>query len=845
MELDDLYHVKTEQNPADCGTRPGKVKISDVGPDSRWENGDSWMKLDIADAVDTGVLKPASELRVSKDIEKEFNDGLRFGDKDDLVTSGHPAQTVNVVKEARVTKIQERADFSNYLILPTKFRFPASVRIYGYVLKFVNKARKGRKMAGELLMESRLWFAVFSCDVTTTQSNCMKVMTIEKQESDKLSQTRVLGHFAIKKLVFANTQHQELLLSDRELHQALLYLFRKGSQEVKKFVSKKVISKIAHEVDGILLSKGRLIDGLNFKDTGELGDINLGSLGVKVNIPVLDRWSPLSYSIAQHVHWSVGRHKGMETTNRLSLENVSIIQGMTMYREIADECIRCHIKRKRFVEVPMGPVAQEQLIIAPSFYITMLDLFAPVKSYVPGYERETRTRTCLESKLHIMVAVCVTTKIVNLQVLEAKSAAAIMDGFTRLSCEVGIPSMVHVDQDSGALAGFQSAELDYRDLQHQLWTQFGISFTTCPVGGHDQHGLVEAVIKSIQETFADCGLSNSRIHATGWQTFCKLAENAFNNLPLGYSYGRCQDNTELLKILTPNMLRVGRINSRALQGPIRLPVNKKELMEQVELTYQGWFKVFKENVVPRLIHQPKWFKKEKDLKEGDLVYFQKKESALDSAWTVGQVDQIIASRDGLIRRAIVKYFNAGEKQPRLSDRSVRKLVKLWSIDEACLFDDLTELQRRVDNTAVDGQQVPQQEDHESDVPQGAPEPDNDESTVDSVGTNGVQGNNCYSGTSASFAVGGYSFCMTLTALAGYYAGSAIPRYIAGPTFITLDGCKLDLAAVSVSCDLHPLVVQQVEASHDDVPGQVDDEVDHASDLDTLHKVMVSTGFYLD
>ena len=108
MELDDLYHVKTEQNPADCGTRPGKVKISDVGPDSRWENGDSWMKLDIADAVDTGVLKPASELRVSKDIEKEFNDGLRFGDKDDLVTSGHPAQTVNVVKEARVTKIKEK-----------------------------------------------------------------------------------------------------------------------------------------------------------------------------------------------------------------------------------------------------------------------------------------------------------------------------------------------------------------------------------------------------------------------------------------------------------------------------------------------------------------------------------------------------------------------------------------------------------------------------------------------------------------------------------------------------------------------------------------------------------------
>ena len=47
-ELDDIYHVGTEFNPADCGTRPSKVKLSDIGPDSRWENGDQWMKLDIA-----------------------------------------------------------------------------------------------------------------------------------------------------------------------------------------------------------------------------------------------------------------------------------------------------------------------------------------------------------------------------------------------------------------------------------------------------------------------------------------------------------------------------------------------------------------------------------------------------------------------------------------------------------------------------------------------------------------------------------------------------------------------------------------------------------------------------
>ena len=33
-ELSQLYHVDTEHNPADLGTCPSKVKLTDVGPDS-------------------------------------------------------------------------------------------------------------------------------------------------------------------------------------------------------------------------------------------------------------------------------------------------------------------------------------------------------------------------------------------------------------------------------------------------------------------------------------------------------------------------------------------------------------------------------------------------------------------------------------------------------------------------------------------------------------------------------------------------------------------------------------------------------------------------------------------
>ena len=44
--------------------------------------------------------------------------------------------------------------------------------------------------------------------------------------------------------------------------------------------------------------------------------------------------------------------------------------------------------------------------------------------------------------------------------------------------------------------------------------------------------------------------------------------------------------------------------------------------------------------------QPKWFKMERDLHEGDVVLFQKKNSVLEHGWTFGIVDQLIVGRDG-------------------------------------------------------------------------------------------------------------------------------------------------------------------------------------------------------
>ena len=260
------------------------------------------------------------------------------------------------------------------------------------------------------------------------------------------------------------------------------------------------------------------------------------------------------------------------------------------------------------------------------------------------------------------------------------------------------------------------------------------------------HGQVERVIKSVQESFKDSGLLSGRYHATGLQTMCKIVENQYNNLPLGYHFARDQDNGPLLKMICPNHLRVGRMNKRALDGPVRLPKNKMEMLKTVEEVYQAWFRLWRDTCVPKLMFKPKWFKTDRDLLVGDLVYFVKKDGALDNKWIIGMVESVDRGRDGVIRKATIKYCNSSEQRlslkkgereddstyPRYTERAVRKLVKIFSLEETSLANDLAELDKKEKETEVDRRPEVQSADDNAEVPEET-ENGGTQSAVDSSG----------------------------------------------------------------------------------------------------------------
>ena len=506
-------------------------------------------------------------------------------------------------------------------------------------------------------------------------------------------------------------------VSDEDIAQALHYWYRKGTEEVKKFNGKDFISKLAIEKDGILLCRSRIMDGQRFIIAS---DLDPSKLGMEVNLnlmtPVLDRYSPISYSIAKFVHEQVCIHAGFETCYRTSLNYCHIIQGASLFKEIGEECSECSRQRKKFVDVVMGPVSDFQLTICHPFYVALCDLDGPYRVFGSRNQYSTRNNKVVDQNNWIMVFACPVTKLISLEVIECKGTEGVLCGLSRLACEFGYPKFLLLDQERSFVSATADAELQLKDLDHRCYKEHGIRCEFSPVGGHNFTGLVERKIRSVQETFDKLGLKNQRMNTTELQTLAKLVETRINDTPLGFSYGRDANNTPVLKLITPNLMRFGRNNSRAVVGPVKFPSSPKDMLVRIEENFYSYFKIWNENYIPKLIPQPKWFKAGVDLKPEDVVYFRKREGDFSSDWTVGQVESVRRSRDGVVRRADVRYFNHGEAKARTTDRAVRTICRLFNIEDDYYVRDMCEVEAMIKSLDEKKEKVPTNDEKKEKVP---------------------------------------------------------------------------------------------------------------------------------
>ena len=400
-------------------------------------------------------------------------------------------------------------------------------------------------------------------------------------------------------------------------------------------------------------------------------------------VPVLDKYSPISYAIINEVHWNskAVQHRGVESIWRYTLKTAYIIEGREVVKWINSSCQRCRYLKKKSISVSMGKISDCNITIAPAFYFTQIDLAGPFKSFSNHHKRTT-------VKIWLTIFVCATTSVTSIKVMEDYSAHAFIQAFIRFACEVGYPKKLLIDGGSQLIKGCNNVKLNFHDLQYKLHNDVSVKFEICPIGGHNMNGKVERKIREIKSSF-DRTLINHRLSILQWETVSAEVANSINDLPI--ALGSIVSDFETMDLITPNRLRLGRNNERSPVGTLHVTDDPKKIFKANTQIFNSWFDNLLVSHVPKLMKQPKWFKSDLDIKHGDVVLFLKNDSVLSSIYQYGLVKEIHRGKDDKIRKVKVMYRNSNESSDRETFRAVRELIVIHHVDEININDELNKM----------------------------------------------------------------------------------------------------------------------------------------------------------
>ena len=168
----------------------------------------------------------------------------------------------------------------------------------------------------------------------------------------------------------------------------------------------------------------------------------------------------------------------------------------------------------------------------------------------------------------------------------------------------------------------------------------------------------------------------------------KIADT-INGLPL--ALGNITSQFENMDLLTPNRLRLGRNNDQSPIGPMMVINNPEKFLFTNEKLFNTWFECWLISYVPKLMHHPKWFQTDRDVKVGDVILFSKKENQLSSTYQYGMISDLPRSSDDKIRKATVRYRNSTEAVDRFTNRAVRQLIVIHPVDELNMMEELGQI----------------------------------------------------------------------------------------------------------------------------------------------------------
>ena len=262
---------------------------------------------------------------------------------------------------------------------------------------------------------------------------------------------------------------------------------------MKQFAKKSDYDHCSVEKNGILFYSGRLLDSTDVVALEKvMFDLHPGSFCV----PVVDRFSPVAYSIMVEAHWSLVNNLNATTTYRESLKKVFILKGRDLAKEVRDGCLFCRRFKAKLLQVEMGQIHQSRLTIAPAFTLCQVDLLGPFTAHCEHNHRAT-------VKVWGVIYKCPASGAVHVNAVSKCDTSAFLQSYTRFAARFCHPKKLFPDEGSQLLRACREMEVSWLNVAQTLSAQHGVrvEFQAFPVGGHNFHGMVERGIREVKKLF--------------------------------------------------------------------------------------------------------------------------------------------------------------------------------------------------------------------------------------------------------------------------------------------------------------------------------------------------------
>lgn len=369
------------------------------------------------------------------------------------------------------------------------------------------------------------------------------------------------------------------------------------------------------------------------------------------------------------------QHNGIKATLNCVRERYWILRGREAVKRVLRKCFMCKKLEGKPYPTPKAPsLPSWRVSDDPPFTHTGLDFAGPlfVKEDVTTAKPKLR-------KVYVTLFTCASTRAVHLELLINLSTDAFLQAFRRFSSRRGTPRTLISDNAKT----FKSAAKELSTIKRsneveRYLSNKGVTWEFITEKAPWHGGFWERLIKSVKRCLKK-SIGRASLSFEELRTILIEIESTLNSRPLTYVY---DDEEGILYPLTPSALIYGRrttttpndnhyeivstnrsLTRRATYQRKILNEFTKQWRKEYLLSIRECAKSKTSNLV------------EDSIAIGDIVIL-KDEGSARIFWKLAKVEELIRSKDNVVRSAKIRVLNNQNRKPVLLRRPIQHLIPL-------------------------------------------------------------------------------------------------------------------------------------------------------------------------